>query len=288
MERLPGATPRLQSCLFSPWPSGQGRGEHLKQTLTGLGIRRTLANAVLTSKDYQLLLVEAPDVQPAELRAAVRWRIKDLIDFHIDDAVIDVFDIPESARGGRSRTMYAVAARSPAVAACVDAAEATMLDLQVVDVPELALRNVASLAEADTRGAALLYLSHDAGLVTLTRQSTLYLARRLEINMDDVARAGMSREATAELAASIALEVQRSMDYYESHYDQAPIGDLLVTPHGQHCPGLYEHLSTELSVNVTELDLNDLLQCPQPLPSALQASCLLAVGAALREESVEL
>ena len=41
---------------------------------------------------YALLLVEAPDVPATELRAAIRWRVKDLIDFHIDDAVIDVFD----------------------------------------------------------------------------------------------------------------------------------------------------------------------------------------------------
>ncbi len=46
-----------------------------------------------------------------ELRAAVRWRIKDLIDFHIDDAVIDVFEMPAHARGGPNRMMYAVKAR---------------------------------------------------------------------------------------------------------------------------------------------------------------------------------
>ena len=31
--------------------------------------------------DYNLLLVEAPDVEPDEVRAAIRWKVKELIDF---------------------------------------------------------------------------------------------------------------------------------------------------------------------------------------------------------------
>lgn len=59
--------------------------------------------SVLDPSGYRLPLVEAPDGPPAELRAAVRWRVKSLIDFHIDDAVIDLFEIPSHARGGPTR-----------------------------------------------------------------------------------------------------------------------------------------------------------------------------------------
>jgi MSHA biogenesis protein MshI len=55
-------------------------------------IKRAPCIGVMTPNSYQLLLVEAPPVPDAELRSAVRWKVQDLIDFHIDDAIVDVFE----------------------------------------------------------------------------------------------------------------------------------------------------------------------------------------------------
>jgi hypothetical protein len=70
---------------------------------------------VLDVADYQLLLVESPDVLAAELKAAVRWRLKDIIDFPLEDAVVDVFGIPEPVRRTGAKMMYAIAAKRQAV-----------------------------------------------------------------------------------------------------------------------------------------------------------------------------
>ena len=43
------------------------------------------------------------------------WRVNDLIDFQIDDAVNDVFEMPRQGRGGPNRMLYAVAARADVV-----------------------------------------------------------------------------------------------------------------------------------------------------------------------------
>src|SRR6266850_1315246 len=52
-----------------------------------------------------------------EARAgAVEKRIKDLLDYHVDDATLDVLDIPpESGPAGRTHSMYAVAARNEVI-----------------------------------------------------------------------------------------------------------------------------------------------------------------------------
>src|SRR5690606_14958471 len=76
--------------------------------------------SVMDAGSYNLLLVEAPDVQPAELRAAIRWKIKDMIDFHLDDAVIDVFEVPDQKAAGRNQMMYAVVARASKVKQRID------------------------------------------------------------------------------------------------------------------------------------------------------------------------
>ena len=145
---------------------------------------------MLEPAGYRLLLVEAPDVPADELRAAVRWRVKDLIDFHIDDAVIDVFEMPPHARGGPRKMMYAVTAKAEIVKREIDRIEAAGLELAVVDIPELSLRNIATLLESDQRGAALLYLSERRSTLLLVRQGVLYLARYIETGVATLADAG--------------------------------------------------------------------------------------------------
>ena len=164
--------------------------------------------SVLDNGDYNLLLVEAPDVQPTELRAAIRWRVKDLIDFQIDDAVIDVFEVPNQKMGSSKSMMYAVVARSEQVKQRIDLLSDSGLNIEVIDIPELALRNIAALLPEDVAGVSTLYMSQRYGLITITRQSTLYLSRRIEIGSvelgDDLASAKSKLDR-------VVVEIQRSL-----------------------------------------------------------------------------
>ena len=99
-------------------------------------------------------MVEAPEVPPAELKAAIRWRIRDLIDFHIDDAVLDVFDTPPSGARGVQEHLYAVVSKSSLVRERVDLLLDVGIELEIIDIPELALRNIAAKLEQDSSGQA--------------------------------------------------------------------------------------------------------------------------------------
>src|SRR5690606_37785755 len=87
--------------------------QHLRETLPRqveeLQLAGSECNAVLAPRDYNLYLVEAPNVEQAEMRAAVRWKIKDMLDMPVDEAVVDVFPLPEDAFQGRNRMVYVVA-----------------------------------------------------------------------------------------------------------------------------------------------------------------------------------
>ena len=222
------------------------------------------------SQEYQLLLLEAPDVPPAELKAAVRWRIKDLIGFHIDDAVIDVFEIPGQYRAGQSHMMYAVVARSKIVQERVGLIENSAAQLEIIDIPEMCLRNVTALTEEDVQGVAL-----------------LYLARKLDIGSDALADAAAGGQGSAALD-NLLLEIQRSLDYYDSHFSQPPISALLLAPSESPLPHLQPYLAQNLSVAVRKLELAKLLQSPDTSDETIQARCLNALGAALRMENVAL
>jgi MSHA biogenesis protein MshI len=78
--------------------------------------------------------------------------------------------------------------------------------------------------------------------------------------------------------------LQRSLDYYERHFDQPPITRLLVAPLDSRAQTLAIDLARDTGLEVAMLDLNSLLTCATPIPPEAQAAVLFAVGAALRDE----
>ncbi|HEY1412855.1 MAG TPA: hypothetical protein VGF36_11985, partial [Rhodopila sp.] len=229
MMRRDGAQPVLERCEILPL-NGTAGAEASLAAIRAAGIPRIPVSTVLSPADYQLALVEAPEVPPAELRAAMRWRLKDSIDFRIEEAVIDVFDVPDQNRGGHGRMMYAVAARRSAVAAHTQALTGTA-GFDAIDVPELCLRNLAALLPMATAGVALLHLGETTANIVLVRGKTFYLARQVDLaaGIDKTQAEGRNGRINA---AGVVLELQRSLDYYERHFDQPPITRIAVSPAG--------------------------------------------------------
>ena len=279
VERHGANRPRVSACELQTMTSGDG-GKILVQLSSQHNLKRARCTTVLGSGDYQLLLTEAPDVGADELKQALRWKIKDLIDFHINDATLDVFDLPGAAPEAKAREMYAVAARNEAIQRRVDLLTGAGIGLDVIDIPELAQRNLAVLLPEDSAGVVLLSLQDKSGLITITRQGYLYLSRALNIGHESLRTAA---DPTMYFD-HIVLEVQRSLDYFESHFREAPIRHLMLAPVADPLPGFMEYLSTNLNVGVGNMDLTQLLDSDMQLPLALQARCFTTIGAALRQE----
>jgi MSHA biogenesis protein MshI len=283
-----GERPQLQVCEFSPWDGAEANEKLLAKKVRQYGLHKRPCTTVLELGDYSILSVEAPDVPPAELRAAIRWQIKDLIDFHIDDAVIDVFDAPPSGAHGRQNNLYVVVSKTSTVRARVDQLQAAEANLTTIDIPELVLRNIAARLPEDEGGLAMIYLTRERGVVIVTRQSTLYFARTLDMGYDYLRQGldsggGLSLEGNAGFDRLV-LEVQRSLDYYDRYFAQPPVAGLVLAPTEQPIPGLDDYLGQSLGLPVRQLDLGEIVACDTPLDSHQQAHCLAAVGAALRQE----
>jgi MSHA biogenesis protein MshI len=279
--RRDGGGAVLERCELLPIDAARG-ADAVPAALRAAGLPRMPVSTVLRPEDYQLVLVEAPDVPPAELRAAMRWRLKDSIDFGVEDAVIDLFAVPEQNRGSHGRMMYAVAARRSAINRHASALSAVPA-FDAIDVPELCLRNLAALLPAAAAGVALLYLGETAATIVLVRGTTFYFARHMDLLPASLAAAQDAAGARVD-AASVVLELQRSLDYYERHFDQPPVTRIAVSPAGARANELALDLGRETGLEVAGLDLNVLLTCATPIEPAAQAACLLAVGAALRQE----
>lgn len=283
-------TPALQACEFIQWPAQQADEQHrlMQDKVKQYGLARKPCTTILPLGDYSVLSVEAPDVPVSELKQAIRWQIKDLIDFHIDDAVLDVFDAPASGVDGRQHNLYVVVSRLATLQQRINTLQSADINLTTIDVPELVLRNITAQLPEDEHGVAFIYLERDRGLLVLTHHKTLYLARTLDLGYDTLRQDGDDEAAAAQgynpAFDRLALEVQRSLDYYDRYFVQPPIAGIVLAPSPQPVPGLVEYLATHLGVAGRVLDLNDIIQSDTVLDAAQQANCLMAIGAALRTE----
>jgi MSHA biogenesis protein MshI len=246
-------------------------------TLDALSLDGAPLSAVLGAEDYQLVQIEAPDVQAAELRAAVRWRLRDAIDFPVDDATVDLLELPAQSRRANAKMLYAVAARTEAVQRIGNSLSRQAPGFDVIDVPELCLRNLATLLPQDQKGVAFLMLHEDYVQLVLTRKGILYLTRRIELG-------GRASELDA---GTLALELQRSLDYCESHYDQAPITELVLAPDTTAVRALVAALRAEVGLNVSTLDVSALVEIPDSVERPADWLSLTALGAALRTNAPE-
>jgi MSHA biogenesis protein MshI len=239
---------------------------------------------VLAPEDYQLLLVEAPNVPPAELKTAVRWRVKDMLDYHVEDATIDVLDIPPNSSGAqRSHSMYAVAARNDVIQRCIGRFEAAHIPLSVIDIGETAQRNVAELFELPDRGLAFLYLGASHASLTINYRGELFLARRIDVSADQLLQGSEALKDDAK--NRILLELQRSFDHFDRQFPYVGVAKLLLGPEPGDT-GLDEHLSQNLDMPVDQARLGDVLDIAPQAAFDDDAAWRLfhVVGAALRSE----
>ena len=261
-----------------------GKPHSIERVARELHFGRYHCATLLNPGDYQLLLVEAPSVPQAELKSAIRWRVKDMLDYHVDDATMDVLDIPpDSGTAGRTHSMYAVAARNEVIQERIKTFEDANIPLSVIDIPETAQRNISALHEDAGRGTALLYFSQEFGLLTVTCRSELYMSRRIDIGYGQIA--GRTADTRAELFSRIVLELQRTFDHFDRQFSYVPIAKVLLGPEPEET-GLFDHLKANLDIPVHRVDLTGHVSFAGEAPdAATQWRMFHLIGAALRHET---
>lgn len=250
----------------------------LPNIVKSMGIEGKQCSYVLNRKDYNLHLVEAPEVEISELRAAVRWKIKDLLDMKVEDAAIDVFQVPEDAYRGREM-VYVVAALNSKIKSIVNTVTESGLELAVIDIPELAMKNLSNSFVDDAGGTAFLDLRRNGSTMNITRNGELYLSRRINTQLDPDVMASSEWESVKD---RLSLEIQRSLDYYESQMGQSPINKIILAQRQHDGGAMAETLNALLTAEVKILDLADHLESGKELTPEIQQIGMAAIGATLR------
>ena len=284
IARVSGSKPAVQTCVFYGGTPGADLLEKAGRELRAATYHCT---TILAGGEYQMLAVEAPNVPADELKTAVRWRLKDMLDFHVDDATIDVLDIPAD-RNATVRTnhgMFAVAARNSVIEKRQAIFAEAKVGLSVIDIPEMAQRNISTLLEPEGRGLAMLSFGADGGLLTVTFTGELYLSRRIDVTLEQLLDTDHDRKNAS--FDKITLELQRSLDHFDRQFHFISVSKLMLAPSA--VTGLEEYLSSNLYTPVQTMDLADALDIsgiPELQGKAAQQRFFFPIGAALRHEEV--
>jgi MSHA biogenesis protein MshI len=149
----------------------------------------------LERAQYRLVSTEVPDVPREEWRDAMRWRLKDQVDFPMDDALLEVLAVPQDTQ---LRQMF------PAIALVVQRADYDRLALEADDVglswsaadtAETALRNLSAMAEVEGQAHALLVFGESHGMLVITYQGELLMTRNIEVAVSAVTGSNEARGA---------------------------------------------------------------------------------------------
>jgi MSHA biogenesis protein MshI len=277
-----GAKPTVTHAAFFP---GTPSADTLEKAAKDLQSASHSCTTVLAGGDYQFMSVESPNVPREELKSAMRWRLKDILDFPIDDATFDVLDVPldPNAVVRPQQSVFAIAARNSIVSARQKMFNAAKVKLRVIDIPEMAQRNVSALLEQDGRGVAVLSFGEDGGLLTVSWRGELYLSRRIDVTLALILDEDHDRKHQA--FDKITLELQRSLDNFERQFSFVSVARLVLAPTG--ATGLEEYLSSNLYTRVETLDLAsvlDLERVPDLADLGRQQRFFVPIGAALRVE----
>lgn len=279
--RAAGGSPQITLC--DSFRIEGSEADSLSRLALSHGLKRFRCATLLDESDYRLVQLDAPAVPAEERVQALRWRLKDVVDFPVDDAAVSIADIP--TEGGRQASVFAVASPAAVVGERMALYHEKKIPLEAIDIPEMAVRNVAVLFEEPNRGLAFLLLTQDEGLLTITCGGELYLSRRIEVAMAELVKA--DEERRRQMLERLALELQRTLDNFDRQYGFVSVSRLLVASEVD-CAGTVATIAENLYLPVQVADFSTVLDfaaLPELRSTDRQAQSLLAIGAALRSEA---
>jgi len=249
--------------------------KQLKGFVESWKVRGASCAVVLPSSEYRLLLLETPNVPQGEIERAVRWLIKDLIDYPLKEVAIEVFPAP--TRLGQAPKLYVAVTRLKLIQDISSVIENMGLHLSCVDITDLAICRLLSAISNKQEGVAFLVLDADKPRIIVMRNNVLYLERNLNANPITV-----EEIKKQEHLSDLILEIQRSLDFYQSQFGQAAPTRLLLGAEFS-LRGFKEELAEGLTVKVEVLQLQKIIEINQGVSLDIAGDYMAPIGTGIKE-----
>jgi len=248
--------------------------DSLKNYVAQQGLNNTKCQVTLAISKYQLLQLDKPAVPNAEINQALQWTVKEQL-FSDGELAVDYFDLPAAAANAKKLNVVALGRNE--IEALRDGIIEAGLRLVGISIEELTTCNL--LPPSDDAAIVLHQNPGEQICLSIVKKGLLYFSRRLR-TYENLANFSV-QELQMGIADNLALEIQRSMDYFESQLRQAPVKQVYIALDTMHQDALAELIKDVIFINIVRLKPN--IAC---LPSLAQnASFYASLGAALDDGS---
>lgn len=247
----------------------------LSGLITKYHLNESPVSWLLPLEDYQLFLIESPPVPEKELASALHWRVRSLLSYPIEDAAIDYFVFPAKKSATSNSMVGVVAARLSEISKTMGILNSSGLEISVIDIPELAMRNLTALYEDDEKSTAFIYFFEKTIVFNISRQKILYFSRRIH-RREDI------HENTSELE-SFCLEIMRYFDYYQTKWRHPSPTRIFVASVSDDTDQLTKKISEYLYLTVEPYTLKTMNINPLE-KEQIEKKFLLQIGATLRKD----
>jgi MSHA biogenesis protein MshI len=223
----------------------------LARAVSDLGVKGCRASVTLPLGSYHLMQIERPAVDDAELVDAARWRVKGQLDYPIEDAVIQVFEVPQSERQ-RTSHLNVVAAPARTIRELSALVKRAGLLINRVTIVELAVRDLVARASDRDEPVAAVFLNARQGVIQITHGGELYITRRVEYGLGSVVP---TDTLATGIHMTLPLELRRTVDYFESQFGLGTIRRVLAAPTDEPFMKFMKETSEFTGLPVEPLDL---------------------------------
>lgn len=290
--------PQLHTAIHQEFIDKKLSSKQLDELCKRYHLNKMDVHTLLHPEHYELIMADAPDVADNEINSTIGWQLTDRLGFPHDQAVIDSFKIPPGPRNsGQKPRLYVAAVHRDIVSQLSQPMLKAHINLKVINIGEMALRNIALQLPESSMGVVMLHLFADSGMLTIIHNADLYLTRRFmmgsnqiyklwkeanasEFVLEDEHGLPQSDELTT-LLDKIVVDIQRSLDFYTNNTGMPPVAAIVLTPMPTNIKGLPEYLQQQMGIQVRQLDLNSMVESESEMSSTLQAQMVLPLGAAL-------
>jgi MSHA biogenesis protein MshI len=179
---------------------------------------------ILAAVQYQIVQIDKPKVPEAEIAAALKWQMKELVTIAPEDMILDYFDGPYLVGGQK---LNVVCASKKTLKTVVETLVDSPININTISIEEFAFTHLLPVQEE----ACLLICQqpNEEIIILIVKKGQLFFHRRLR------GFSGIGKQSEEKLQMGVidtlSLEIQRSTDFFERQLKQSPIKSIqLIVP----------------------------------------------------------
>ncbi|WP_191905887.1 pilus assembly protein PilM [Nitrincola iocasae] len=241
-------THSLQAATNSP----EQALELLKNWVSELGLQHAGVILTLEQEAFELIQMDKPDVPDADLKAATHWKLQEYLEYPVTEAISDIFEVPEG-RHGHSNQLFVAVARRSLLEKRIKLIRDAGLKPTYIDIAQLAMRNLIEgrLQTSDTVG--IVHFHPNDSRLYICRNSQFYITRVINLGLNSLITDDEMQQL--QLVDQFSLEVQRTMDYYDSHFGQSPVRQLHFVDRSGQLNWLPDAVTNMLGIKASRVDM---------------------------------